>query len=371
MVLSGKGGVGKSTIAVFLATSLASSGKKVGLLDVDIHGPSVPKLLGLEDRRVEMRGDAVLPIEVSPNLRVMSIGFLLRGKRDAVIWRGPLKMGMIEEFLANVEWGDLDYLVIDSPPGTGDEPLSVCQLVPGLDGALIVATPQAIALVDVEKSITFCGKVRTRVLGVVENLSGFVCPHCGETVNVFKKGGAESLAREMGVPFLGSLPMDPEVVEACDRGDCDITRFESENLRKAFEGVASKVVSIVESMPASRDSGPRVEGVSRVALPLDRGLLSTHFGHSAEFAIYDLEDGKVVGEKTVEPPPHAPGVIPKWLQEQGVDLVIAGGLGSRAQALFEESGIATIHGAPRAKPRDVVDSYLAGSLSTGENICDH
>ena len=160
IVLSGKGGVGKSTVAAYLATILARRGKSVGLLDTDIHGPSIPKMLGIEDQKIGLRNDTVIPVTVSENLKVMSIAFLLQSRRDAVIWRGPLKMGIIEEFLANVDWGPLDYLIIDSPPGTGDEPLSVCQLIPGLDGAVVVATPQEIALADVEKSIVFSGQVK-------------------------------------------------------------------------------------------------------------------------------------------------------------------------------------------------------------------
>jgi ATP-binding protein involved in chromosome partitioning len=194
VVLSGKGGVGKSTVAAYLASSLAARGHRVGLLDTDIHGPSIPKMLGLEEERITVAGDAIVPITAADNLKVMSIAFLLRSRGDAVIWRGPLKMTMIEEFLGNVEWGELDYLIIDSPPGTGDEPLSVVQFLPELDGAIIVATPQEIALNDVEKSITFCRQVKIPVAGVIENMSGFVCPHCNERVDIFKSGGAQHLA---------------------------------------------------------------------------------------------------------------------------------------------------------------------------------
>ena len=246
IVLSGKGGVGKSTVAAYLATSLAQRGKSVGLLDTDIHGPSIPKMLGIEDQRITLRNEAVVPANVSGNLKVMSIAFLLQSKRDAVIWRGPLKMGIIEEFLANVDWGPLDYLIIDSPPGTGDEPLSVCQLIPSLDGALVIATPQEIALADVEKSIAFCGQINIPVVGVVENMSGFVCPHCGGTVDVFKSGGAERLAMEMNVPFLGRLPMVPEVVDACDRGDCSAAGIRSDTLKEMLEDITTRILQVTE-----------------------------------------------------------------------------------------------------------------------------
>jgi Mrp family chromosome partitioning ATPase len=218
LVLSGKGGVGKSTVAVNLALSLAQAGKRVGLLDVDIHGPSIPALLGLGQPSIRSRGDVMSPVEYSGGLKVMSIGFLLSGADQAVIWRGPLKMRLIKEFLKDVDWGELDYLVIDSPPGTGDEPLSVCQLIPDADGAIVVTTPQEVALADVRKSISFCEDVGMPVLGVIENMSGFVCPGCGKVTDIFKSGGGERMAREVGVPFLGSIPIDARIVQAGDAG---------------------------------------------------------------------------------------------------------------------------------------------------------
>jgi Mrp family chromosome partitioning ATPase len=217
MVLSGKGGVGKSTVAVNLAAALMLSGKRVGLLDVDIHGPSIPTMLGLEREMIQGSEEGLLPIDLG-GMKVMSIGFLLRNQDDAVIWRGPLKMGVIKQFLKDVAWGDLDYLIIDSPPGTGDEPLSICQLMEGLDGVVIVTTPQKVAAVDVRKSITFCRQLGVKVLGVVENMSGFVCPKCGEVTQILSSGGGRRIAKDMGVPFLGSIPMDPRIAESCDCG---------------------------------------------------------------------------------------------------------------------------------------------------------
>ncbi len=409
IVLSGKGGVGKSTVAAFLASALASRGNAVGLLDTDIHGPSIPKILGIEDKRITVVGDSVMPVNVSANLRVMSIAFLLKAKSDAVIWRGPLKMGMIEEFLANVEWGQLDYLIIDSPPGTGDEPLSVCQLVPGLDGAIVVATPQDVALADVEKSIVFCGQVRTRVVGVVENMSGFVCPHCGKDVDIFKTGGAERLASDMGVPFIGRIPMVPEVVRACDDGRCTIESLETESLKTSLEQMASRIVELTEAGPsggvgsgssphdkqeppaepaAPTEAVPAATVVSekaptrgnpdglkgnlvKIALPVNNGNLSTHFGHSQHFGVFEVKDKEIIGENYIEPPPHSPGVLPAWLQEQGVKVVLASGLGQRAISQFEAAGIEIVYGVPVGPARDVVAAYLDGSLAAGDNVCDH
>jgi len=243
LVLSGKGGVGKSTVAVNLAVSLAQEGHRVGLLDVDIHGPSVPKLLNIEGRPMSWRGETIIPIESDANLKVMSIGLLLQKEEDAVIWRGPMKMGIIKQFLKDVEWGELDYLIIDSPPGTGDEPLSVCQLIEDADGAIVVTTPQELAIADVKKAVTFCRKLGLPVLGVVENMSGFVCPSCGEVTHIFKKGGGEKLALEMDVPFLGSIPIDPQIVEAADSGKPHLHAYSTETV-KAFAGVIRPVVQM-------------------------------------------------------------------------------------------------------------------------------
>jgi len=246
LVLSGKGGVGKSTVAVNLAISLSDAGKKVGLLDIDIHGPSIPKILNLETKAVQAIGDTILPVEVTENLKVMSIGFLLRGKDDAVIWRGPMKYQMIKQFLKDVDWGSLDFLVVDSPPGTGDEPLSIVQLLENADGAVIVTTPQEVALSDVRKCITFCRNLKLPVLGVLENMSGFVCPRCGERTDIFKSGGGEKMAGEMNVPFLGRIPIDPQIVQACDSGQPYVQHYSQSQTAKAFSEAMLPLLKLEE-----------------------------------------------------------------------------------------------------------------------------
>jgi Mrp family chromosome partitioning ATPase len=245
VVLSGKGGVGKSTIAVNLAIALMMSGKRVGLLDVDIHGPSIPTMLGLEHEMIHGDDDELAPVDVE-GLEVMSLGFFLRNQDDAVIWRGPLKMGMIKQFLRDVAWGDLDYLVIDSPPGTGDEPLSVCQLIGNLDGAVIVTTPQKVAAVDVRKAITFCRELRVPVLGILENMSGFACPKCGEVTPILLSGGGRRIAMDMNVRFLGSIPMDPKIAEACDRGQAFIRHYAEFPTARIMRDIIMPIVALVE-----------------------------------------------------------------------------------------------------------------------------
>jgi ATP-binding protein involved in chromosome partitioning len=242
LVLSGKGGVGKSTVAVNLALSLSLAGKRTGLLDIDIHGPSVPKILNLEGKIVGGRPDAIQPVELGAHLKVMSIGFLLSSATDAVIWRGPRKYHMVKQFLKDVAWGELDFLIIDSPPGTGDEPLAIIQLLEKADGAVVVTTPQEVALSDVRRGITFCRRLDLPVLGVLENMSGFICPRCGQRTDIFKSGGGARMAIAMNVPFLGRIPIDPQIVEACDAGQPYIEKYRQSQAAQAFRAAVALLV---------------------------------------------------------------------------------------------------------------------------------
>ncbi len=234
VVLSGKGGVGKSTVAANLAVALAGKGFQVGLLDADMHGPSAPRLLKLGESQVLSDGQQIIPARHGPRLQVMSIAFLVQDADEAVIWRGPLKMNVLRQLLADVRWGELDFLVIDLPPGTGDEPLSICQLIPDATGGIVVTTPQALSVGDVRKCIRFCQRLELPVLGVLENMSGFVCPHCGGRVNVFGEGGGREMAEDMGVPFLGQVPLDPTVVENSDEGDPFVEKRPQSAAAEAF-----------------------------------------------------------------------------------------------------------------------------------------
>lgn len=243
VVLSGKGGVGKSTVAVNLAVSLSGKGGyRVGLLDIDIHGPSIPKMLGLEGTVMVPSNRGKLIPALFGSLKVMSIGFLLPGEMEAVVWREPAKRAAIRHFIGEVEWGNLDYLIVDCPPGVGDEPMTLIRTLDRIDGVVVVTTPQDLAVANVRKSICFCGQFNLPVLGVIENMSGLVCPSCGETIDVFKCGGGESLALEMRVPFLGRVPLDPRIVTAGDGGapygNCQ-SDTESDRI---FSGIVSMIV---------------------------------------------------------------------------------------------------------------------------------
>jgi ATP-binding protein involved in chromosome partitioning len=376
MVLSGKGGVGKSTVAANVATALALAGKRVGLLDIDIHGPSIPKLLHLEGMPLSGSDDTLNPVELGCGagmLSVMSIGFLLRERDDAVIWRGPRKFGVIKQFLKDVAWGDLDYLVIDSPPGTGDEPLAVAQLVEKADGAVIVTTPQEVAVQDVRRCIVFCRQLELPVLGVVENMSGFACPTCGELVRIFGADGGRKMAEEMGVPYLGAIPIDPEVVVSGDAGTPVVQAKPHSETAKAFARI-TRILLGPELAKADAQPGPAKSGQPlKIAVPMTGGVLSAHFGHCEQFLLVEIDlDGKTIGRRQLlTPPAHEPGVFPQWLHGQGANVIIAGGMGSRAQSLFQQHGIKVVVGASGGDPSRLVRDFLDGQLVTGANACDH
>ena len=375
LVLSGKGGVGKSTVATNLAVSLASAGKMVGLLDVDVHGPSVPKLLGLEGRQIEFGNGELLPVRVNDNLAVISIGFLLPGDSEPVIWRGPRKHGAIHQFLKDVAWGNLDYLVVDSPPGTGDEPMSVAQLVGAPAGAVIVTTPQDVAIADVRRCISFCHQLSLPVVGIVENMSGYVCPKCGEKIDLFKTGGGKALAGQMKVPFLGSIPIAPEIVTDGDAGRPFVDTLGQASAGQAFAGVVQSIRAQGEQdSPAIKTENELEENHRmKIAIPVANGQLSAHFGHCDEFVLLeaDQQGQKIIGKSVHRAPPHEPGLLPRWLHELGADVIIAGGMGQRAQQLFTQNGITVVIGASVEPPEQLATAYLSGTLQTGENICDH
>jgi len=369
VVLSGKGGVGKSSIAANLAVWLSMQGKKVGLLDIDIHGPSIPKLLNLEGRRFQGRGNRIEPILYNDTLKVISIGFLIQDENTALIWRGPMKHNVIKQFVSEVSWGDLDYLIIDCPPGTGDEPLSIVHLLGKADGAVVVTTPQQLAVADVKKCITFCRQLNLPVLGVIENMSGFVCPHCSQRTDIFKGDGGRQMAKDFDVPFLGSIPMDSNMVSAADSGRPFIYHNNqsptAQALNLAFEPLLQSDKQI--------ETNTKEQNEMRIAIPLTDGKLSQHFGHCEQFAIIDVDDDSksIKSQELVSPPPHEPGSLPRWLAGLHVTLIIAGGMGQRAQQLFAQNKIDVAVGAPVDSPEELVAAYFEGALQCGENICDH
>ena len=244
IVMSGKGGVGKTSTSVNLAFALAGKGYKVGLMDVDIHGPDIPRMLGLDGMPGVTPDRKMIPVRYSDNLGIISIESLSQSKDDAIIWRGPVKHSVIQQFIGDVAWGDLDFLIIDSPPGTGDEPLTVAQVVTGAK-AIIVTTPQEVALADVRKSINFCKTVKMEPFGLIENMSGFTCPHCNQEVKLFGAGGGEKTAKDTGLNFLGHIPFDVNMVQCGDSGNSFREHYPDSPVTKAFEKVADEMAKLL------------------------------------------------------------------------------------------------------------------------------
>ncbi len=251
VVMSGKGGVGKTTVAANLSVALAKDGS-VGLVDADVTGPDVPKIMGVETAVVKIGDDGIEPTIGPRGVKVISMAQLLADRDQAVIWRGPLKIKALKQMLADVRWGDLDYLVVDLPPGTSDEPLSIAQEIPDADGAIVVTTPQEVSLLDVRKSIGFARAVRLKVLGIIENMSGYVCPHCGHREDVFKRGGGEAAAMELGLPFLGRIPLDPRIVVGGDAGKPFVLQHPDSEAAKAFDTIVARLKTVVAEARVQR-----------------------------------------------------------------------------------------------------------------------
>ncbi|MDY6881114.1 MAG: iron-sulfur cluster carrier protein MrpORP [Desulfatiglans sp.] len=380
LVMSGKGGVGKSSVAAYLSVALARRGFKVGLMDVDLHGPSIPRMLGLKGKiGPGVDENKAHPVRYLPNMEVISIEALMGENKDAAtIWRGPLKIGVIRQFISDIEWMDLDYMVIDSPPGTGDEPLTVAQTIPDAK-ALIVTTPQEVSLADVRKSINFCRQVNMKILGLVENMSGLKCPHCGEMIDIFKTRGGMLTAKKEGLNLLGTLPLEPEVVSSGDTGSMSILDNDDLLITREFNKMVDKVVELTKAgdmlVPEAKKEIPiRKKGsndAKMLVIPVSGGKLSPHFGHCEQFAFIETKKGKIVGTQMHTPPAHEPGVLPLWIYEQGADVVIVGGMGERAQELLREKGIEVMIGAPMDSPESLANQYLSNVLVTGANVCDH
>lgn len=354
MVMSGKGGVGKSTIAVNIAVGLSLQDFMVGLLDVDLHGPSIPQMLGARDLKLTRRPDGRLgAIKYSPNLKFLSIEPLLPSEDSAIIWRGPIKISAIKQFIGDIDWGELDYLIIDAPPGTGDEPLTVAKTIPDAY-ALIVTTPQEVSLIDVKKSIKFCQKVKMRILGIVENMSGFICPHCGKPVDLFKRGGGQKLAEEMGLRFLGKIPVDPRVVDTGDRGKPMVGAYPESVTAEAFDNLIRNIISATEEM--AKDVAE--EKYMRIAIPVSSPQKFESDPEKFElFALYDIENNKILVKDVVKKPKEQD--LADFLKEQVVThIFLYNPPEELANTINENKVKLLVTVAPEGNPDQMIQEYL-------------
>jgi len=363
MILSGKGGVGKSTVSVCLATDLANRGYKTGILDVDLHGPSVPRMLGISGLLDIDSEKHLIPKTVMKNLSVVSIEYLLADKDQAVIWRGPLKHSAIAQFIGQVAWGELDYLVIDSPPGTGDEPLSVAQLIPDAKG-VIVTQPQEISLADVRKCITFCKHVEMEPIGIIENMSGIICPHCGKKFHIFKSGGGEKIALITGLPFLGTLNFDPDLVDAADKGK--LVSYISDEKRpynQDFKKITDNVIKRVEETrvePISVEEIRRRRWI-RVAIPLFKDKVAPILPQADEIAVFHVIEGRIEESARLRPEgKHT--ITPADISQLKVNLVILKDIKEKAKYVFNRYKIGVVSNAPDLPPEKLIEEFLAGRL---------
>lgn len=247
VVMSNKGGVGKSTVTTNLGVALAQKGFQVGIADADIHGPNIPMMLGVEGKRLKGSSGGVLPLEVMPNLKVASLSFLIEDPSMPVIWRDSAKWDFLCELMGSVCWGNLDFLLVDLPPGTGNEAISIVELIGKVDGSVIVTTPQEVVLLDVKKAVLFCRDSNVPIIGIVENMSSMICPHCHNQVDVFKTGGGEKICMELGVTFLGKIPLDPGITEKCDKGEAFVLAFPDSAATKAFDDIVKKCEIFVKA----------------------------------------------------------------------------------------------------------------------------
>ncbi len=378
LIMSGKGGVGKSSMAAALSVGLSKLGKRVGLMDIDLHGPSIPHMFRIAGPFEVDQKRRIYPYMYNPNLHVVSIECLLDDRDSPIIWRGPIKHGVIKQFISDVEWGDLDYLVIDSPPGTGDEPLSIAQTIPDAQ-AIIITTPQELALADVRKSINFCRNVHLKILGLVENMAGYVCPYCHNDLPLFGRGGGAHTAARMNIAMLGSLPFDPLVVHAGDKGWRVLEKADEGAFSGALTDIVSNVVASCEGSGPVSTRAAELSGTVgtssgnrfKAAIPLVQGVLADRFGRCEQFALLEVCDKSIERKELITPPPHDPGVLPRWIGDKQVNLVIASEIGEKALELFEKMNIQVITGAPSLSPEELLERYIAGKLETGVNARRH
>lgn len=377
-VVSGKGGVGKSMVTSLLAAAMQRTGQKVGVLDADITGPSIPKLFGVQNQRPVPTEAGLLPVVSKHGIQVMSINVLLDDAESPVVWRGPILANTVKQFWTDVVWGDLDFMFLDMPPGTGDVPLTVFQSIP-LDGIVIVTSPQDLVSMIVKKAVNMAKKMDIPIIGIVENMSHVICPDCGETIKIFGESVTEVLALEWGIPFLGRLPIDPRLTALSDQGQIETAAIDyldqailaMKKIPAKDEPATETIAPADETAPANAEGYILEETVKKIAIAAEGHYVCEHFGHCEGFNIYTTQNGAIVAQDFLANPGHKPGLLPNLLNDQGVHVVIAGGMGANAIDIFNEKGIDVITGA-RGMVDQTIATYLDGKLLSTGSVChDH
>ena len=358
-VMSGKGGVGKSSVTSMLAVHMQRLGYKVGILDADITGPSIPKAFGINTKAMNDPSLGILPVESKNNMKVMSINVLLDNEDDPVIWRGPVIAGVVKQFWTDVFWGELDYLFVDMPPGTGDVTLTVFQSIP-LDGVVIVTSPQGLVSLIVKKAYNMAEKMGIPVLGIVENMSYVKCPDCGKEINIYGNSKIEEFANELNVQILGKMPLDADIARLCDEGKI-------EGMACNYLADASKIIEELKN--DSINTQNHVQTV-KVAVATDNNMVAGHFGKCEQYTLYNIENGKVVDKQTLNTKEHGHSLLPPYLKEHGVNVVICGGMGQGAYDALVKRDMKVYVG-PQGNIDEVIEKLLSGKLETKEAGCSH
>lgn len=361
-VMSGKGGVGKSSVTMLLAVALRRKGFEVGIMDADITGPSIPKGLGVTGP-IQVGEKSLIPIESSTGIKIMSMNLILPEDRQAVIWRGPLISSTVGQFYQDTEWGDLDFLLIDLPPGTADVPLTVMQSIP-LDDIILVTSPQELSGMIVGKAVSMAAALGASVTGLIENMSYIKCPKCDERIEPFGPGHGEEAARHMGTAFLGRLPLDSNISLLEDQGRIESYDFPAADdvIGRVAEQISTQVEGVEEALAVEPNEN------TRVAVVLSGGMVSAHFGQAEQVMIVDVVDGKISSRELVDAPPHDCSALPNLFREKGVTNVIAGGMGAGAVSNLDRAGI-TVYAGISGSPEDALGMFLAGRLPRGEAVC--
>jgi len=354
-VVSGKGGVGKSSVSAMLAVTMQRLGYKVGILDADVTGPSIPKAFGIRGK-AEGSELGLYPKQSKTGIAIMSVNLLLENDTDPVIWRGPILGNTVKQFWTDVIWGDLDFLFIDMPPGTGDVPLTVFQSIP-VDGIVIVTSPQELVSMIVSKALKMAEMMKIPVLGLVENMSYFRCPDNGKDYCIFGESHVDEIAGKHGLKVLAKLPIDPKISAACDAGMIEL-----------FDGNWFDTASELLAGQMDQSNKSEEKSMFRIAVAAEGKKVTEHFGHCVNFMLFDVENNQITKEESVDNPGHKPGFLPNFLADQGVKVIISGGMGQGAVDIFNERDVEVVTGAS-GDARKAAERYLKGELKSTGSVC--